>query len=128
MSGSERGEAGWPWPPELDGPLAAPDHHRVIFENEQVRMLETTIRAGDVAPLHTHQRETVLYVLSGSHFIRRDETGAIVLDTHAVTPPFEMPRALWSPSIPATPWRTRGTTISSWSAWSSSAVTPTHTE
>lgn len=101
MRASEPGEAGWPWPPELDGPIAAPDHHRVIFENEQVRMLETTIRAGDVAPLHTHQRETVLYVLSGSHFIRRDETGAIVLDTRSVVPPFEMPRALWSPSIPA---------------------------
>ncbi len=27
----------------LDGVIAAPDHHRVIFENDAVRVLETTI-------------------------------------------------------------------------------------
>lgn len=101
MSGSERGVAGWSWPPELDGPIAAPDHHRVIFENERVRVLETRIRAGDIAPLHTHQLPTVMYVLSGSHFIRRDETGATMLDTRSAVPPFEMPRVMWSASNPA---------------------------
>jgi hypothetical protein len=38
---------------ELDGVIADPDHHAVIFENDMVRVLETTIRAGDVTPLHT---------------------------------------------------------------------------
>ena len=101
MSGTERSEGGWPWPLELDGPIAAPDHHRVIFENESVRVLETTIRAGEIAPLHTHQPATVMYVLSGSHFIRRDETGATMFDSRAAVPAFEMPRVLWAATTPA---------------------------
>lgn len=66
-----------------------------------MRVLETRIRAGDLTPLHTHQLPTVLYVLSGSQFIRRDETGATALDTRSAVPPFEMPRVLWAASIPA---------------------------
>ena len=31
---------------DLDGVVVAPDHHKVIFENEKVRVLETTIPAG----------------------------------------------------------------------------------
>ena len=26
---------------DLDGPIAAPDHHHLVFENEHVRVLET---------------------------------------------------------------------------------------
>ena len=93
--------ADWPWPPELDGPIAAPDQHRVIFENDRVRMLETTIRAGQIAPLHTHRAPTLMYVISGSHSLRRDENGAVMLDTRATEPPFTMPQAMWSDFTPA---------------------------
>jgi hypothetical protein len=44
----------WPWPAELDGPIAAPAQHKVLFENDRVHVLETTIRVGEVTPLHTH--------------------------------------------------------------------------
>ena len=100
MSGSNLDPAGLTAGKDLDGPVAAPDHHRVLFENDRVRVLETTIRAGDLTPLHTHLAPTVLYVLSGSHFTRRDETGATMLDTRSIEPPFEMPRVLWSPTTP----------------------------
>ena len=84
---------------DLDGAVAAPDHHKVLFENEVVRVLETTIRAGDTTPLHTHLTPTVLYVVSGSHFIRRDEGGSVLVDTTA-EPGFVMPRVLYAPEIP----------------------------
>ena len=84
---------------DLDGVVAAPDHHTVIFENDAVRVLETIVRAGDITPLHTHLAPTVLYVVSGSHFIRRDEHGATVVDTRA-NPDFVLPRVLYSASIP----------------------------
>lgn len=96
MSGTD-----WPWSPELDGPIAAPDQHKVLFENDRVSVLETTIRAGEITPLHTHRSPTVMYVISGSHFIRRDETGATMLDTKAIEPPFAMPPAMWSDFTPA---------------------------
>lgn len=84
---------------DLDGVVAAPDHHKVIFENDAVRVLEVTIRAGDITPLHTHLTPTLLYVTSGSHFLRRDEHGATLLDTRA-DPDFVMPRVLYSASSP----------------------------
>lgn len=83
----------------LDGPIAAPDHHKVIFENDAVRVLEITIRVGDVTPLHTHLTPTVLYVKSGSHFVRRGEDGQILVDTRA-DPAFRMPPVLYSPTSP----------------------------
>jgi mannose-6-phosphate isomerase-like protein (cupin superfamily) len=68
---------------EHDGVAVAPNNHKVIFENEHVRVLETTIMAGEKTPMHTHLRPTLNYVLSGSHFIRRDENGEIMRDTRA---------------------------------------------
>jgi mannose-6-phosphate isomerase-like protein (cupin superfamily) len=84
---------------DLDGVVAAPDHHKVIFENDVVRVLETTIRAGDVTPLHTHLMPQVMYVVSGSHFLRRDENGAVMFDTRA-DPAFMLPRVLYAATTP----------------------------
>lgn len=84
---------------DLDGAVAAPDHHKVLFENDEVRVLETTIRAGDITPLHTHLAPTVLYVVSGSHFIRRAEDGSTLLDTRA-TVGFVVPKVSFSPPTP----------------------------
>jgi mannose-6-phosphate isomerase-like protein (cupin superfamily) len=83
----------------LDGVTVAPNNHKVIFENDEVRVLETTIAVGEVTPLHTHLAPTVMYVLSGSHFIRRDEGGATMVDTRA-TPDFVLPKVLYSASTP----------------------------
>lgn len=91
----------WVWPDALDGPIAAPDHHITIFENDHVRVLDITIRAGDTAPLHTHRRPTILYALSGSQFVRRDATGAVLVDSRLAEPPFEMPPVQWAGPTPA---------------------------
>lgn len=84
---------------ELDGAAVAPANHTVIFENDEVRVLETTIAAGEVTPLHTHLRPTVMYVIAGSHFIRRDEHGATMVDTRA-NPDFVLPKVLFAASTP----------------------------
>jgi len=84
---------------ELDGVAVAPDIHRVIFENDEVRVLETTIAAGEITPLHTHLTPTVMYVLSGSHFIRRDEHGATMVDTRTNSD-FVLPKVLFAESTP----------------------------
>jgi hypothetical protein len=86
---------------EMDGPVAAPDHHTVVFENDFVRVLETVIRAGDTTPLHTHFPKHVMIVSSGSHFIRRDANGTVLVDTQKLDPPFVVPPLLWSDGTPA---------------------------
>jgi len=84
---------------ELDGIAADPTHHTVLFENDEVRVIETRIAAGDLTPLHTHLAPTVMYVLSGSHFIRRDEHGGTMVDTRA-TPDFVLPKVSYSDGTP----------------------------
>ncbi len=88
-------------PDDLDGVVAAPQHHRVLFENDRVRVVETSIPAGDITPVHTHLAPAAAYVVSGSHFIRREPGGKVLLDTQKTDPPFEWPRVLWSESNPA---------------------------
>ena len=83
----------------LDGVLAAPDQHRVLFENERVRVLETVVLAGDTTPVHTHLRPTSMYVVSGSHFVRRDENDEVMFDSRRQGPSFEMPSVIWSDGI-----------------------------
>ena len=84
---------------EYDGVIVDPEHHKVIFENDAVRVLEVSIAAGEVTPLHSHMRPTVMYVLSGSHFIRRDENGVVTFDTREA-PDFVLPKVLFSDLTP----------------------------
>lgn len=88
-----------PWPPELDGVLAAPDHHKVLFENDEVRVIETIVRAGDTTPIHTHPK-TVMYVVSGDQFVRRDDVGQVMVDTRDEGTSFVMPPVIWSDGTP----------------------------
>ena len=82
LPGSSR-PAIWRWPACLDALVAAPRHHTLLLETERVRVLETHIPPGEVVPLHTHRWPSVLYVLSGSDFVRRDAEGQVLLDTRA---------------------------------------------
>jgi hypothetical protein len=84
----------------LDGVVADPDHHRVLFENDRIRVIETTVRVGETTPVHTHLMPTVLYALSGSHFVRRNSQGEVLVDTRNVDPPFVMPQVQWSDGTP----------------------------
>lgn len=87
------------WPPDLDGVIAAPDHHRVLFENDRVRVIETIVKVGDTTPIHTHPR-TVMYVVSGDQFVRRDDAGLVMADTREEGSDFEMPSVIWSEGTP----------------------------
>jgi quercetin dioxygenase-like cupin family protein len=52
----------WPWPETMDALRAAPASHRVLIENEQVRVLEVVIEPGAHEPEHTHQSASVMIV------------------------------------------------------------------
>lgn len=71
----------WPWPDSLDAVTAAPGNHTVIFDNEHVRVLQTRILPGEKVPVHTHRWPSVLFVLSWSDFVRRDQFDKVMLDT-----------------------------------------------
>lgn len=51
----------WPYPDSLDALVAAPKFHRVLFENERVRVLEVAVPPHTREPLHTHRWPSVMY-------------------------------------------------------------------
>ena len=69
------------WSAELDALAAAPRHHILLFENESVRVLDTRVGPGDTVPLHTHRWPSVLYIMGWSDFVRRNATGAVLVDS-----------------------------------------------
>jgi hypothetical protein len=58
----------------LDPVVTNPDHYRVIFENDRVRVLEYRDRPGDVTTPHRHP-DSVMYTLSA--FRRRLVSGDV---------------------------------------------------
>ena len=94
-------EAGpWPWPDSLDALAAAPESHRLLFENDRVRVLETRIAPGQATQVHTHRWPGILYVVSFGHFVRRDSEGAVLVDTREVGGLPQPDTALWSGALP----------------------------
>lgn len=90
----------WDWPDDLDALAAAPEHHSLLLENEQVRVLETLIPPGETTAVHTHRWPNVQHVLSSTDFIRRDGKGAVLLDTRAAVGHAETHPTHWSEPLP----------------------------
>jgi hypothetical protein len=88
------------WPEELDALVAASGNHTLLFENDAVRVLDTLVRPGRVVPLHSHQWPSVNYLLSWSDFIRRDASGAILLDSHNLSQQPKPGAAFWGSALP----------------------------
>lgn len=90
----------WPWPDSLDALIAAPKHHKLLFENERVRVLEVRIPAGDFVPVHTHRWPCTMYVARQSDFLRRDDKGNLLFDSRTAGPPPKVPVTQWVPPLP----------------------------
>jgi hypothetical protein len=85
----------WLWPDSLDAMIAAPDHHRLVFENERMRVIDTVIPAGDTVPVHTHRWPAVYYVIVPGDFIRRDPDGQVLFDSRTSPEPQAKFSASW---------------------------------
>jgi hypothetical protein len=99
MATLSRPTQAWAWPSSLDALVAAPKHHVLLFENEEVRVLDVHIPAGDTVPLHTHCWPSVLYLTHWANFIRRDEHGNTLTDTRR-DKPTEAPCTTWAEPYP----------------------------
>jgi hypothetical protein len=90
----------WEWPDSLDALAAAPEFHRLVFENDDVRVLETKIGPHESVPVHTHRWPSVLYIFSTGHFVRRDDEGRVLGDTRVTGTFPEGGTALWMAAMP----------------------------
>jgi quercetin dioxygenase-like cupin family protein len=84
----------------LDAMLAAPDHHESLLENDRVRVLDTRLAPGERTPIHTHASSAALYVMSWSHFLRRDAEGKVIVDSRSWDVQPAIGEALWLPPLP----------------------------
>ena len=84
------------WPEHLDALVAAPEHHKLLMENDQVRVLDTLIHPGEITKVHTHRWPASLYVISWSDFIRYDAEGNVMVDSRTLLKTPSASTALWS--------------------------------
>jgi predicted metal-dependent enzyme (double-stranded beta helix superfamily) len=90
----------WTWPDSLDALIAAPAFHRLLLENERVRVLDVRIAPGQVVPVHTHKWPSIVHVQSTSDFIRRDGEGKVIFDSRAPGVPKDPAVVQWLPPLP----------------------------
>jgi quercetin dioxygenase-like cupin family protein len=76
-SRGHRGDAGYSACMSLDPVVTNPDHYKVVFENDRVRVLEYTDQPGDRTTPHEHP-DSVMYTLSS--FRRRLASGNLQRD------------------------------------------------
>jgi quercetin dioxygenase-like cupin family protein len=86
-------------PRSHDAAVAAPHHHRILLENDAVRVFETRIAAGERTPVHSHGWPAALYVVSWSDFVRYDPDGKVLLDSRAMSSRPQAGAALWSEPV-----------------------------
>lgn len=55
----------------------SPDVHKLIFENDTIRMLEVCVRPGATVPMHTNP-ENINYILAGGTLRLIDPDGSTV--------------------------------------------------
>lgn len=87
------------WPHDLDAMTAAPDHHTVLLENDQVRVLDSRVAPGDATPVHTHCWPAVLYILGTSDFVRYDPDGRVIVDSRLSETLADAGQTVWSPPL-----------------------------
>ena len=64
----------------IDPVTASPNNYKMLMENEQVRVLEMTLKAGESDQVHSHPSETVYFVKGGKVKIHLPDGGVADAD------------------------------------------------
>ncbi len=84
-----------PWPASLDAVAAAPGNHRVVLENEHVRVLDVTVAPGEREPLHAHCRPSVMYVMQEGIYRDYGADGRLLEEVKVAPSASQFPLTLW---------------------------------
>ena len=83
------------WPPHLDALAAAPANHRLLFEDETVRMLVVAVAPGERENLHHHRWPSIMVVLARPNYRNFDADGNEIPPSGGTST--ELPRTLRVP-------------------------------
>jgi quercetin dioxygenase-like cupin family protein len=85
------------WPDALDATVAAPQNHKVVLENERVRVLEVTVQPGEREPVHGHKWPSVMYVMAEDLIRDYDSEGKLLYDSRTDKARMKTPYTIWMP-------------------------------
>ncbi len=77
-------------PSALDPLNVAPHMHDLAFENDRVRVLKSTIRNGETAPLHAHPDRVIVY-LNPCAWLEDDGAGGTQMQSYKFGEPVWVP-------------------------------------
>jgi len=83
------------WPKDQDAVVSAPNNHKILLENDKVRVLEVTVLPNEIEPVHHHQWKSVLYIMDAGDFIDRDAEGNVIMDTRKLPEPLVFPLTMY---------------------------------
>ena len=79
------------WPAELDAVIAAQKNHKILLENDQVRVLLKDPYLRKKEPLHHHKWPSVLYFQEAGDFMDYDKDGKVIFDSRELPEPLNFP-------------------------------------
>ena len=83
------------WPDSLDAVAAAPNNHKVVIENDRVRVLDVTVAPGEMENLHAHCRSSVMYLMHEGIYKDYGPNGELVAEATEAAPADQFPMTLW---------------------------------
>ena len=83
------------WDATQDAVQAAPQNHRVIFENDKVRVLDVTVAPHTKEPIHAHCWASVLYVTEAGKYVDYGPDGKVLFDSRSLATPPKLPMVIY---------------------------------
>jgi hypothetical protein len=68
------------WHPSLDAVAAAPEYHRVLYEDDHIRVLLVEVKPDDSEPMHHHRWPSVFVFDKIAKIKDHNASGATILD------------------------------------------------
>jgi hypothetical protein len=79
----------------MDAPTAAPKNHRIVFENDSVRVLEVVVGVGEREVPHAHCWPSFLYVMFRGKLREWDGNGKLIREVKETPPMSSFPQTQW---------------------------------
>jgi hypothetical protein len=79
----------------MDAPIAAPTNHRIVFENDSVRVLDVVVGVGEREVLHAHCWPSFLYVMFRGKLREWDAKGQLIREVKETPPMSSFPQTQW---------------------------------
>src|SRR5215207_11351683 len=85
------------WPPHLEALVAAPANHRLLHEDDGMRVLEVMVEPGERENLHHHRWPSIMVVLARPNYVNRDAKGNVIPPAGGTPADLVLPRAVRLP-------------------------------